>query len=127
MGDGWSVETLDKCRKFYRVYSSRQISSTMQTKLTAGVGFAKTKDGGTKRMSLFGIMVSQRENIYVNSTFADRINESVLIVNSTAPFAIGSLQKFRFANTRKWMLLNICQQGSDTFQNASVGFAFPIL
>ncbi|WP_428837370.1 PDDEXK nuclease domain-containing protein [Xylanibacter brevis] len=32
-GDGWSVETLDKCRKFYRVYSSRQISSTMQTKL----------------------------------------------------------------------------------------------
>ena len=31
-GDGWSVETLDKCRKFYRVYSSRQISSTMQTK-----------------------------------------------------------------------------------------------
>lgn len=59
MGDGWFVETLDKCRKFYRVYSSRQISSTMQTKLTAGVGFAKTKDGGTKRMSLFGIMVSQ--------------------------------------------------------------------
>ena len=32
-GDGWSVETLDKCRKFYRVYSSKQISSTMQTKL----------------------------------------------------------------------------------------------
>ena len=32
-GDGWSVETLDKCRMFYRVYSSRQISSTMQTKL----------------------------------------------------------------------------------------------
>ena len=32
-GDGWSVETLDKCRKFYRVYSSMQISSTMQTKL----------------------------------------------------------------------------------------------
>ena len=31
-GNGWSVETLDKCRKFYRVYSSRQISSTMQTK-----------------------------------------------------------------------------------------------
>jgi len=32
-GEGWSVETLDKCRKFYRVYSSKQISSTMQTKL----------------------------------------------------------------------------------------------
>ena len=32
-GDGWSVETLDKCRKFYRVYSSKQISSTMLTKL----------------------------------------------------------------------------------------------
>lgn len=32
-GEGWSVETLDKCRKFYRVYSIRGISSTLQTKL----------------------------------------------------------------------------------------------
>ena len=32
-GEGWSVETLDKCRKFYRVYSNRGISSTVQTKL----------------------------------------------------------------------------------------------
>ena len=32
-GDGWSVETLDKCRKFYRVYSSSQISSTPSTEL----------------------------------------------------------------------------------------------
>ena len=71
-------------------------------------------------MSLFGIMVSQRENIYVNFTFADRINKSVLVVNSTAPFTIGSLQKFRFANARKWMLLNIFKQGSDTFQNPSL-------
>ena len=31
-GSGWSVETLDKCRKFYRVYSSKQISSTARTK-----------------------------------------------------------------------------------------------
>ena len=75
-------------------------------------------------MSLFGIMVSQRENIYVNSTFADRINKSVLVVDSTTPFTIGSLQKLRFANARKWMLLNICKQGSDTFQNSCVGFAF---
>lgn len=30
-GDGWSVETLDKCRKFYRVYC-KEISSTVQTK-----------------------------------------------------------------------------------------------
>ena len=51
-------------------------------------------------MSLFGIMVSQRENIYVNSTFADRINKSVLVVDSTTPFTIGSLQKLRFANAR---------------------------
>ena len=78
-------------------------------------------------MSLFGIMVTQRKNIYVNSTFADRINESVLVVNSTAPFTIGSLQKFRFANARKWMLLNIFKQGSDTFQNSCVRFAFPII
>ena len=32
-GEGWSVETLDKCRKFYRVFSESGISSTMQTKL----------------------------------------------------------------------------------------------
>ncbi|MBR4388005.1 MAG: DUF1016 family protein [Prevotella sp.] len=32
-GQGWSVETLDKCRKFYRVYSEHKISSTVQTNL----------------------------------------------------------------------------------------------
>ena len=32
-GEGWSVETLDKCRKFYRIYSKSGISSTVQTKL----------------------------------------------------------------------------------------------
>ena len=32
-GEGWSVETLDKCRKFYRVFSESGISSTIQTKL----------------------------------------------------------------------------------------------
>ena len=32
-GDGWSVETLDKCRKFYRVYAHKEISSTALTKL----------------------------------------------------------------------------------------------
>ena len=36
-GEGWSVETLDKCRKFYRVFSRGGISSTMQTKLTRRV------------------------------------------------------------------------------------------
>ena len=74
-------------------------------------GRGKKEEG--RRKSLFGIMVSQRENIYVNSTFVDRINKSVLVVNSTAPFTISPLQKFRFANTRKWMLLNICKQGSN--------------
>ena len=28
-GEGWSVETLDKCRKFYRVYACKEISSTV--------------------------------------------------------------------------------------------------
>ena len=32
-GDGWSVETLDKCRKFYRVYACKEISSTVRAKL----------------------------------------------------------------------------------------------
>ena len=31
-GQGWSVETLDKCRKFYRIYSGIGISSTLSTK-----------------------------------------------------------------------------------------------
>ena len=35
-GQGWFVETLDKCRKFYRVYSECKISSTVQTKLKIG-------------------------------------------------------------------------------------------
>ena len=32
-GDGWSVETLKKCRFFYSVYSSSQIGSTVWTQL----------------------------------------------------------------------------------------------
>ena len=36
-GEGWSVATLDKCRKFYRVFSRGGISSTIQTKLTRRV------------------------------------------------------------------------------------------
>ena len=32
-GEGWSVETLDKCRKFYRVYACKEISSTVLTNL----------------------------------------------------------------------------------------------
>lgn len=35
-GNGWSAETLDKCRKFYRVYSGIGISSTLLTKLDKG-------------------------------------------------------------------------------------------
>ncbi len=31
-GNGWSVETLEKCRKFYRIYSMQRISSTLLTK-----------------------------------------------------------------------------------------------
>ena len=78
-------------------------------------------------MSLFGIMVSQRENIYVNSTFADRIDKSMFVVNSTAPFTIGSLQKFRLANTRKWMLQNVSKQGSNALQNTCVACLLPVL
>ena len=31
-GEGWSVDTLENCRKFYRVYSGYEISSAVQTK-----------------------------------------------------------------------------------------------
>ena len=31
-GNGWSVETLEKCRKFYRIFSMQRISSTVLTK-----------------------------------------------------------------------------------------------
>lgn len=46
-GEGWSVETLDKSRKFYRVYSSRQISSTVQTKLNIVNSVDEIEDGNT--------------------------------------------------------------------------------
>ena len=32
-GDGWSVETLKRCRKFYSIYSIPQIGSTVLTEL----------------------------------------------------------------------------------------------
>ena len=44
-GDGWSVETLTKCRKFYNVYA---ISSAPQTKLT---GSGILSEGQTKSVS----------------------------------------------------------------------------
>jgi predicted nuclease of restriction endonuclease-like (RecB) superfamily len=31
-GEGWSVDTLENCRKFYRIYSGYEISSAVQTK-----------------------------------------------------------------------------------------------
>lgn len=34
-GEGWSEETLQKCRKFFSVYSTTEISSTASTKLPA--------------------------------------------------------------------------------------------
>lgn len=33
-GDGWSVETLKRCRKFYSIYSTLQIESTVLTELS---------------------------------------------------------------------------------------------
>jgi len=59
-GDGWSVETLDKCRKFYRVYSSRQISSTMQTKLNIVNSVDEIEDG--KQHLPNSAIVSRRYN-----------------------------------------------------------------
>lgn len=44
-GKGWSVETLDKCRKFYRVYS-KTISSTARTK------FVEAKNSFTVQTNL---------------------------------------------------------------------------
>ncbi len=32
LGDGWSVETLRRCRKFFRLYSTKEISTTALTK-----------------------------------------------------------------------------------------------
>lgn len=33
LGDGWSVETLKKCRKFYQIYSVNKIGSTLSAQL----------------------------------------------------------------------------------------------
>lgn len=59
-GDGWSVETLDKCRKFYRVYSSKQISSTMQTKLNIVNSVDEIEDG--KRRLPNSAILSRKSN-----------------------------------------------------------------
>ena len=33
LGDGWSVETLKRCRKFFTIYSAKQIDTTVLTNL----------------------------------------------------------------------------------------------
>ena len=33
LGDGWSVETLKKCRKFYQIYSANKIGPTLSAQL----------------------------------------------------------------------------------------------
>ena len=35
LGEGWSVETLKKCRQFYQIYSVKAIGSTLSTQLPA--------------------------------------------------------------------------------------------
>lgn len=44
-GNGWSLETLKKCRFFYSVYSKTQIGSTVSTKL---IGEGKDQQCGPK-------------------------------------------------------------------------------
>lgn len=36
LGEGWSVETLKKCRKFYQIYSANNIKSTLSTESSIG-------------------------------------------------------------------------------------------
>ena len=67
-GDGWSVETLDKCRKFYRVYSSRQISSTVQTKLNFVNSVDEIEDG--KQHLPNSAILSHRTNEEISFTLS---------------------------------------------------------
>lgn len=34
LGEGWSVDTLKKCRKFYQIYSANKIRATLSPQLT---------------------------------------------------------------------------------------------
>lgn len=36
LGDGWSVETLKRCRKFFTIYSVKQIGATVLTESSDG-------------------------------------------------------------------------------------------
>ena len=56
---------------------------------------------------LFGIMVTQREDIYVNLSLANGIDKAMLVINATAPFAVCSFQKFGLANTSKRVLQDV--------------------
>lgn len=56
-GEGWSVETLDKSRKFYRVYSKHVISSTLQTNLN----FVHSVDEFGKQEKLHDVNGNRKE------------------------------------------------------------------
>lgn len=36
LGDGWSVETLKRCRKFFTIYSTKEIGTTVMTQSSDG-------------------------------------------------------------------------------------------
>jgi len=72
-------------------------------------------------------MIAHRENEYINTAVADRVHQAVFVSNSAAPFAVLALQRLRFANSRKRMLLYVFKQSRNAFENTLITLAFPIV
>ena len=100
-GSGWSVETLDKCRKFYRVYSSKQISSTAQTKSE----FVNSVDEISQQRLLNSF----------SDTLVRKSAENISFTLSWSHYLRNLLLAYCFAKARKTLLLNLRCQRMQTF------------
>ena len=77
---------------------------------------------------LIRIMVTHREYIYIDSTAADRIDQTMFVRNSTTPFPlVVALKWFRFSYTSKGMLLNVLKQLSNAFHDFCITQLLPIV
>ena len=72
-------------------------------------------------------METCRNDIDINPSTTNGVNQVMLIINAAAPFTLFTSKRFRFAYTLKRMLQNVSKQGSNAFQNTCVTSLFPVL
>ena len=72
-------------------------------------------------------MESHGEDVNVNHPVADRIHQTMLVCDAATPQTmLLTLQGFRFADARKWMLKNIFEQLRDALHHTGIAGGFPI-